>query len=265
MVIETVELKHTYANKERPFVVEGFSFLFDLPQTPGCTLKKKLHLENDRKGTSHMRQHTPKFSDTDIHILERGLGWVKDAEDAFADKLFHRLLRDHPEVTTSLHSMGLQPFSRRIVQILDTIIREIRFGGKIQSPIREQWIDLLPTTVSHLEPHHLLSMAETYLDIFSELAEDAWSPAMESAWRKIIHEVSVSLWGQQPESLFPAKISSPVPFIKRRNIRMNQPFTIFLGTFMILAGGIASIGLWSRYCLAEVKFSRKPRLKKVWC
>ncbi|MDH5699675.1 MAG: globin [Nitrospirota bacterium] len=212
-----------------------------------------------------MGKDTNKFSDTEIHILECGLRWIKEAEAAFADKLFHRLLRDHPEVAASLQSMGLQPFSRRIVQILDTIIREIRSCGKIHSPLREQWTDLAPTTVSHPEPSQLLRMAETYLDIFSELAEDAWSPAMESAWRKIIHEVSISLWGQQPESLALAKISSPFPFIKRRNNRMNQPFTFFWGTFMILAGGIASIGLWSRYRLAEVKLSRKPRLKKVWC
>lgn len=210
-----------------------------------------------------MDQITPKFSDTDIHILECGLGWIKDAEDAFADKLFHRLLRDHPEVTSSLLSLGLQPFSRRIVQILDTIIREIRSCGKIHSSIREQWTDLLPPTVQHLEPHQLLRMAETYLDIFSELAEDAWSPAMESAWRKIIHQVSVNLWGQQPAS---SSLSSlPFPFFKRRNHRMTQPFTFFLGTFMILAGGIASIGLWSRYRLAEAKLTRNLRLKKVWC
>ncbi|GJL68803.1 MAG: hypothetical protein NPIRA06_14380 [Nitrospirales bacterium] len=212
-----------------------------------------------------MEQITPKFSDTDLRILKRGLGWIKSAEGAFADKLFHRLLRDHPEVTTSLHLMGLQPFSRRIVQILDTSIWEIRSYGKIHSSIREQWTDLLPTPASHLESHQLLRMAETYLDIFSELAEEAWSPAMESAWRKIIHEVSVSLWGPQPESLSLGKFSSPLPFIKRRNHRMNQPFTYFWGTFMILAGGLASIGLWSRYRLAEVKLSRKPRLKKVCC
>lgn len=212
-----------------------------------------------------MKPISPKFSDTDIHILECGLGWIKEAEDVFADKLFHRLLRDHPEVATFLQSMGLQPFSRRIVQILDTIIREVRSCGKIHSPIREQWTDLLPTTMSHLKPRQLLSMAETYLDIFSELAEDAWSPAMESAWRKIIHEVSITLWGQQPESLSLEKITSPVPFIKRRNNCMNQPFAFFLGTFMILAGGIASIGLWSRYRLAAVKLSRKPSLRKVWC
>lgn len=212
-----------------------------------------------------MDQITPKFSDTDIHILECGLGWIKDAEDAFADKLFHRLLRDHPEVTSSLITMGLQPFSRRIVQILDTIIREIRSCGKIHSSIREQWTDLLPTTVNHLEPQQLLRMAETYLDIFSELAEDAWSPAMETAWKKIIHEVSVNLWGQEPASLSLTNISSPFPFFKRRNHRMTQPLTFFLGTFMILAGGIASIGLWSRYRLAEAKLSRNLRLKKVWC
>ena len=212
-----------------------------------------------------MDQTTPKFLDTDIHILECGLGWIKDAEDAFADKLFHRLLRDHPEVTSSLLTMGLEPFSRRIVQILDTIIREIRSCGKIHSPIREQWTDLLPTTVNHLEPQQLLRMAETYLDIFSELAEDAWSPAMESAWGKIIQEVSVNLWGQQPASLSLTNISSAFPFLKRRYHRMTQPFTFFLGTFMILAGGIASIELWSRYRLAEAKLSRNLRLKKVWC
>ncbi|HBP90618.1 MAG TPA: globin [Nitrospirales bacterium] len=212
-----------------------------------------------------MGQITPKFSDTDIHILECGLGWIKDSEDAFADKLFHRLLRDHPEVTSSLLSLGLQPYSRRIVQILDSIIREIRSCGKIQSSIREQWTDVLPTTANQLEPSQLLRMAETYLDIFSELAEDAWSPAMESAWRKIIHEVSVNLWGPQIECLSFSKTSAPIPFFKRRIHRMNQPFTFFLGTLMMLTGGIASIGLWSRYRLAEAKLSRNLRLKKVWC
>lgn len=212
-----------------------------------------------------MKQISPKFSDTDIHILECGLGWIKEAEDVFADKLFHRLLRDHPEVATFLQSMGLQPFSRRIVQILDTIIREIRSYGKIHSPIREQWTDLLPITVSHLKPRQLLRMADTYLDIFSELAEDAWSPAMESAWRKIIHEVSINLWGHQPKSLSLAAIFSIFPLIKRGNNRMPQPLAFFLGAAIILACSIASIRLWSLYRLAEVKLPRKPMITKVCC
>jgi len=212
-----------------------------------------------------MRNDAHKFTDRDIHILECGLGWIKEAEGTFADKVFHRLSRDHPEVTTSLHSLGLQPFSRHIVQVLDTIISELRSHGKIRSPIREQWTDLLPTTGTHLEPAQFVKIAETYLDILSELAEDAWSPAMESAWRKFIHEVSIDLWGHQPVASSISKFLSRIQFIKRRNNCMSQPFVLFLGTFMILAGGIASIGLWSRCRLAEVKLSRKPSLKKVWC
>ena len=213
-----------------------------------------------------MKNDTHKFTDTDIHILECGLGWIKEAEDAFADKLVHRLWREHPEATTSLHSMDLPPFSRYIVQFLDTIIGELRSYGKIRFPIGEQWLNLLPTPVSHLEPEQFVGIAETYLAILSEVAEDAWSPAMESAWRKMIHEVSIAMWGQQPEASSLLRISSPFQFINKRKNRMSQQlFVFFLGSVMILAGGIATVGLWSRSRLAEVKLQRKPSFKKGWC
>jgi len=212
-----------------------------------------------------MGKDTHKFSHTEIHILECGLRWIKESEDAFADKLFHRLLRDHPEVATSLQSTGLQSFGRHIIQVIHTIIDELRSCGTIRSPIRELWTNLSPTAVSPFGPEQFIKIAETYLDILSELAEDAWSPAMEFAWRKAIDEVSIHLWGQHSEFLSLSKMLLPFQFIKRRNNDMNQPFVFFLGTIMILAGGIASIVLWSRCRLAEVELQRKTFLKKGWC
>ena len=212
-----------------------------------------------------MGKDTCKFSNTEIHILECGLRWIKESEDTFADKLFHRLLRDHPEVTSSLHSAGLQPFSRHIVQVIQTIIGELRSYGKIRSSIGEQWTDLSPTTVSPFGPEQFVKIAETYLDVLSELAEDAWSPAMNLTWKKAIYEVSINLWGQQSKSLFLSKMLSPFQFIKRRKHGMSQPFVFFLGTLMILAGGLASQGLWSRCRLAKVKLQKKLSFKKVWC
>lgn len=206
-----------------------------------------------------------KFSHTEIHILECGLRWIKESEDAFADKLFHRLLRDHPEVTTSLQTTGLQSFGRHIIQVIHTIIDELRSCGTIRSPIRELWTDLSPTTVNPFGPEQFVKIAETYLDILSELAEDAWSPAMEFAWRKAIDEVSIHLWGQHSESLSLSNMLSPFQFIERRKNDMTQPLVFFLGTLMILACGIASIRLWSRCRLAEVNLQRKPSLQKVWC
>ena len=212
-----------------------------------------------------MGKDTHKFSNTEIHILERGLGWIKESEDDFTDRLFHRLLRDHPEVTTSLHSTGLQPFSRHIVQVIQTIIDDLRSCGTIRSPIRELWADLSPTTVSPFGPEQFGKIAETYLDILSELAEDAWSPAMELAWRKAIDEVSIQLWGRHSEFLSISKMLLPFQFIKRRKHDMSHTLFFFMGTIIILAGGIASLGLWSRCRLAEVKLQRKPSLKNVWC
>lgn len=212
-----------------------------------------------------MSRNTNKFSATDIHILECGLGWIKEDQDTFANKLFHRVLRDHPDISVSLHVMGLQSFSRHMVQTLDTIIGDLQTCGRIQTPLREQWAELSGKTIRELEPEQRIRMAETFLDVLSELAEDAWSPAMESAWRKAIDEVSIQLWGQQSESFSLSKMLSPFQRIKRKNHGMSQPSGFFLGTLVVLAGGLASIGLWSRYRSAAVKLKRNPWLKKMWC
>jgi hypothetical protein len=212
-----------------------------------------------------MGKVTHDFTGTDIHILECGLGWIKEAQEAFAGKLFHRLVRDHPEVRVSIHAIGLQPFIGHLVQTLDTVIEELRSSGKIQSPLREQWADLSNTIMFPLEPEQGIRMAETFLDVLSELAEDAWSPAMESAWRKAIHEVSIGVWGQQSGSLSRSIMVSPFQTITRRKNRMSHSLVLFVGTLAILAASLASVGLWSRARLTEVRLQRKPMLKKVWC
>jgi hypothetical protein len=94
-----------------------------------------------------MGKVTHDFTGTEIYILECGLGWIKEAQDAFAGKLFHRLVRDHPEVSVSLHAIGLQSFSRHLIQTLDTVIEELRSCGKIQSLLREKWADLSNMTM----------------------------------------------------------------------------------------------------------------------
>jgi hypothetical protein len=212
-----------------------------------------------------MGKVTHDFTGTEIYILECGLGWIKEAQDAFAGKLFHRLVRDHPEVSVSLHAIGLQSFSRHLIQTLDTVIEELRSCGKIQSLLREKWADLSNMTMCPLEPEQGIRMAETFLDVLSELAEDAWSPAIESAWRKAIHEVGIGMWGQQSGSLSRSILVSPFHIITRRKNRMSHSLVLFVGTLAILAASLASVGLWSRARLAEVRLKRKPTLKKLWC
>jgi len=212
-----------------------------------------------------MQDNTHPVTNTDIHILKCGLGWIKEAEHSFGHKLFHRLMQNDPEISAALNSIGLPAFSRHIVQSLEEIIGELGSCGRILSPLHRKWGGLSTNTGNPFDLEQFSRIAETFLDVLSELAEDAWSPAMEFTWRKAIHQVGIQPWGHQPECCSLSKLLSRFQSIKRRNHGMSQPFILFLGTLMILGSALASMSLWGRCRLAKVNLQRNPSLKKAWC
>lgn len=206
------------------------------------------------------------LSSTEIHILECGLGWVKEAQETFAVKLYHRLLRDTPEISPLLKEIGLQVFSFHVVRTLDSVIGDLRSYGRIRTSLRDPWADVYPSIpATPLDPGQFSRIGETFLDLLSELAEDAWSPAVETAWTKAIIEVRIHLFGHHSKLFSLLTMLSPFQFNKRRSHLMNSTFGFILGTVVVLAGGLASMSLWGRLRLAEVKRPRHLSLKKVWC
>ena len=53
-----------------------------------------------------------------------------------------------------------------------------------------------------LAPSELIRVAETFLDLISELAEDAWSPTLEYAWRNAIETVMSASWEPVEHSIY---------------------------------------------------------------
>lgn len=209
-----------------------------------------------------MGNHSRKFSDTDIYILETGLRWIKEAPEAFADKLYHRLLRDHPEISASLQSISLQSFTRNFLWFLEAIIEELRTHRSIHISLDEYFSDHLLTHGNLLNAEQVTGIFEAYLEVFSEVAEDAWSPALESVWKKAIHEVSLNLSGQPSPSLSLAIIPSLVQVIKRREPRPARACLLFIGTLLMVAGNILSRRWCHRCRLPERKLLKAPLWKK---
>ena len=202
-----------------------------------------------------MLHHIDKFSSTEIHILENGLRWIKETKDRFGDKLYHRLLREHPEANPILQSIEPWTFNKDFVQSLDAVIGEIRSYGEVISPLKDFWPELSGTAMAPLEPSELIKIAETFLDLISELAEDAWSPALEYAWRKAIKTVMAASWEPVDHSSHLPN-STPYSYTKRKGMNRTQDRMFCLGTMMLMAGGMAALGLWRRGHFVE------PRLKK---
>jgi len=211
-----------------------------------------------------MPNNTDKLSYTEIKILENGLRWIKESQDKFAKKFYNRLLREHPEVNPFLQSIGPWSFNKDFVQSLDAIIGEIRSHGDVISPIKHFWPELPSIAMLSLEPSELIKVAETFLDLVSELAEDAWSPTLEHAWRKAIKTVMSGSWEPVENSSF---LSDSKTFLstKGKIFTTTHDMMLCIGTMMLMAGGIVAIGLWRCGHLVEPRLKRREPLRLSAC
>ncbi len=198
-----------------------------------------------------------KFSTTDIHILENGLGWIKEDQEKFANNFYHRLLEKPIAINLFLQSIGPWSFSRHLLRSLDSIIRDLSAHGEMITPLKDLWPELSSSPMAPSEPSEMITVAETFLDLVSELAEDAWSPVLEYAWRKAIKTVMTGLLDPVKD---PSISSDTKPFLfnigERRT--MTQPMGLSVRPMMlIIAGSIAALGLWMRCHMAEVRSKAK--------
>jgi hypothetical protein len=191
-----------------------------------------------------------KFSSTEIHILENGLRWIKETND--------------PEANPFLQSIAPWSFNKDFVQSLDAIIGEFRTHGEVISPLKDFWPELSITAMDPLEPSELINVAEIFLDLISELAEDAWCPALEYAWRKAIKTVMAASWEPVEHSFFLS--DSKYFLLPKGNIMSTAKDRIFcFGTMMVMAGCIAALGLLSRDHLVESRSKGREPLRLSVC
>jgi hypothetical protein len=165
-----------------------------------------------------------KFSSTEIHILENGLRWIKETKYWFGDKFYLLLLREHPEVNPLLQSIDPWSFNKEFVQALDTVIGEIRAQGDVITPLNDFWPELSITAMVTLEPSDLIKIAETFLDLISELAEDAWRKAIKTVMSTFVRT------GTDPSTSFFRSNCTVFPFFKGKASVMDQPRMLCLGS-----------------------------------
>ena len=82
--------------------------------------------------------------------------------------------------------MGPQSFRIRIITALELTIGDLLFLGAIRPPMMKYWREVIHESFHSVNHDTFREIVESFLDVLSALAEDAWCPAMEAAWRKAI-------------------------------------------------------------------------------
>jgi hypothetical protein len=134
------------------------------------------------------------FSTTDIHIIEKVLRRIKEAQESFGRKFYSRLMREIPRTRLFLHSISIRLFTRNMVQSLDGIMEALRCQEYVTPPLKKFWPELSTPLQPSLEPSEVIKVADTFLSLVSELVGEAWNASLELTWRKAVNAVVLD-WG----------------------------------------------------------------------
>jgi len=143
-----------------------------------------------------MSKRTNKFSTIEIHILESGFGWINDSDERFTNKLFNLLAGESGKIDVCLQLIGPEAFRKKFLQCLNSAIAEIVAHGRVISPLNKHCPDYPIAHLLSLESWELTKIIDKFLEAFSHVAEDAWSPIMEKTWRKALQSLIANY--QQP-------------------------------------------------------------------
>jgi len=143
-----------------------------------------------------MSKRTNKFSTIEIHILQSGLSWINDYDERFTNKLFNLLAGESGKIDVCLQLMGPEAFRKKVLQCLNSAIAEIGAHGRVISPLKKHCPDFPSAHQLSLESWESTRIIDKFLEAFSHVAEEAWSPIMEQTWRKALQSLIAN--DQQP-------------------------------------------------------------------
>ncbi len=129
------------------------------------------------------------FSNSEIEILECGVKWMKEAGEEWYRRLFYLLANRSHALHTFLRLTEPMEFGKNLIDYLTAVLGELRSHGRLKTSFRNLWPDQAGVILNPLDRKESIEMAEAFLEGFSELAEEAWSPAMENTWRKAVKAV----------------------------------------------------------------------------
>ena len=160
------------------------------------------------------RKTQAELTDLQMHLLEHSFEWLAEDYRRFSDQFRKHLLRSHPDFVDLLERLPIPQFQFLSVTSLTLLIHSLKNPEHmrvIAQLVHEQEY----TQEKQLELYD--AFHDALMNAISEIAEEAWSPALQRAWEasmdltrdRLLHTAAVN----RPASLIQ---DSPFGFATRR-------------------------------------------------
>lgn len=133
------------------------------------------------------------LTETQLISIEKGLAWLSEDSSPFCEKLFDRLLEEHPVIRIPLLAMGFPKFQKAFLKGFEAMVSAYRTGMNLLGELEKYWIFPIVEFMPPMERRRFDRLAETFLKVVAECVEDAWCPAVEEAWKAAIREMKREL------------------------------------------------------------------------
>ena len=133
------------------------------------------------------------LTESQLITIEVGLKWMRENQTSFARKFYDRILDNHSCIREPLLAMGFSRFQNGFQRAFDSLGLGLRICRSLQSTLKEYWVTSVLEFIPPMEQDQFERLTETFLEVLAEVVEDAWCPAVETAWRTAVRDITDEL------------------------------------------------------------------------
>ena len=143
-------------------------------------------------GDTVLKTATENETGLDVETLETSFAAIASQAEALVARFYSELFCRHPAVESLFVDTDMQTQQGKLLAALKLVVDNVRHPEKLLPTLRE-------LGQRHrdygAEPEHYAAVAETLVDVMSEIAGPAWTPQMETAWNDALGVIADIMLG----------------------------------------------------------------------
>ncbi|WP_454062900.1 response regulator [Candidatus Nitrospira salsa] len=153
------------------------------------------------------------LSSLQLHLVEHSFEWLTENYTDFSQKLRKRLISHHPSFVDMFEHLPTSHFQFLAMTSVTLLLHSLQNPEHLRVIVQLLYDQKYPP-VKQRELYN--AFYDSFMHVMSQLAEDAWSPALKGAWESTLDLTRNRIFPSLDESIPTTQQNSPIKLATRR-------------------------------------------------